>query len=232
MRDHRKLFAGEPVKAGFEIDRLPARTGLLYTPQLVGRDNDCDIFYDKIPTNLNITHEFSDDNARVLAEEVAKVPQNGLIVEVGVHKPQNGDRSSTMTTHRTKRTDVTYIGIDINDRLYLNEPAARFYILHTDSSNQFPLSLAMKLLGFKTIDLLFIDGLHSVNQVLRDWSYTNFLASKGVVLFHDVNYHPGPSVVFNAIDPAMYEKETYCFSADSTDWGIGVARRIGEQIER
>jgi hypothetical protein len=60
---------------------------------------------------------------------------------------------------------------------------------------------------------------------VADWKYVERLSSQGVVVMHDTNVHPGPVVVFEAIDEKIFEKVKYC--TDGPDWGISVVKRRG-----
>jgi predicted O-methyltransferase YrrM len=71
-------------------------------------------------------------------------------------------------------------------------------------------------------DFIFIDGWHSINQVLRDWEYTNLLSDNGVVGFHDVSCHPGPKAFINALDATKWEILKNCCPKD---WGVAFARK-------
>ena len=83
----------------------------------------------------------------------------------------------------------------------------------------------LKTLGVMEIDMLMIDGNHSVEMALNDWKYMKHLSKHGVVVIHDTSVHPGSSVLFDAIDKGMFNKRKY-FSQLVDDWGIGVARKI------
>ena len=73
-------------------------------------------------------------------------------------------------------------------------------------------------------DLIHIDGNHSVRSVLKDWQYTDILAPHGVAVFHDINVHPGPAVVLDAVDPALFEIQPRFFNRLG-DFGMAVVRR-------
>ena len=58
--------------------------------------------------------------------------------------------------------------------------------------------------GEDSFDFIFIDGWHSINQVLDDWKFTEFLAEGGIVGFHDTNTHPGPMLFVDNLNPDKY----------------------------
>ena len=79
-------------------------------------------------------------------------------------------------------------------------------------------------IGIHEIDILMIDGWHSINQCYLEWEmYTQLLASKGMVVMHDTNFHPGPYFLVESIDTNQYD--VYKHLWDIQDWGISVALR-------
>lgn len=76
-----------------------------------------------------------------------------------------------------------------------------------------------------TIDILMIDGNHSIDFMVNDWKYTKFLNKNGLVLIHDTNEHPGPNLVFDAISEKCFKKKKF-FVDRMDDWGLAVCRRI------
>lgn len=172
---------------------------------------------------LNVTEEFSPCNREVLLRELATVPENGVIVEVGIAR--NGELSSTCALINNRLPGVKYIGIDIKtyDYPFLNKPDV--HVFQMDSSDTATIMQRVwEISGKYTIDLLHIDGWHSVNQILRDWLLIEYLAPNGVALFHDTNYHPGPTALFASIDTRMFTVKKYC--ENEHDYGIGVVRRL------
>jgi predicted O-methyltransferase YrrM len=78
--------------------------------------------------------------------------------------------------------------------------------------------------GVDKFDFIFIDGWHSVNQVLDDWKFTEFLADGGVVGFHDTNVHPGPMLFIDHLNTEKYNVEKCC-TTWLTDYGISFVTR-------
>ena len=76
-------------------------------------------------------------------------------------------------------------------------------------------------IGMKDIDILMIDGDHSINSVYKDWYYARHLANEGLVVMHDTNAHPGPVMLLKSIDKKVFDVYKYC--NDIRDWGISVA---------
>ena len=77
----------------------------------------------------------------------------------------------------------------------------------------------MKEIESESIDFLFIDGWYSINQVIDELWYLQFMKPGGVIGFHDVNYHPGPKAVLEALNPNLFKVTNY----NTPDWGVGFA---------
>jgi hypothetical protein len=167
--------------------------------------------------------EFSEDNQAVvykyLIEQMAK-KERIVIMEIGVHR-NIYNKTSTIIFLDYKREQDIYIGIDIDDKSFLDDPSRNIYTLKIPSEDIVTVSNFLKQKGVDSIDIFMVDGWHSINQVYKEWEYTSYLASKGVVLFHDTNAHPGPYFVLQSIDTTMYD--VYKYLSDIYDWGIGAA---------
>ena len=77
-------------------------------------------------------------------------------------------------------------------------------------------------MGVEKFDFIFIDGDHSVNQVLRDWEYSNLLNDGGIVGFHDTSHHTGPYLFIKNLNTDIWDVvENAC----PQDYGIGFATK-------
>ena len=145
------------------------------------------------------------------------------ILEIGVigkpHHPSNVG-TSTEFLMEMKNEDTVYLGIDIEHRSIQNTER-NIHFHQTDSMNTEEVLEKIKELGIDEFDFIFIDGWHSVNVVLHEWEnyVIPFLSKKGIVVLHDVNSHPGPYVLFEALDDSIFDSEKYC---EGNDYGIGV----------
>lgn len=152
------------------------------------------------------------------------------IMEIGVDafSPNSSGnytvKSSTQIMLESKRKETLYLGIDIADKSYLNNPDDNIYTLMTNSDNYLEVHNFLVGKGVTELDFLFIDGDHSLNYALIDWNYTEWLKIGGVVVMHDTHYHLGPKIIFECMDTNIFEKQT--FGDDRLNWGLGVARRI------
>ena len=170
--------------------------------------------------------EFSVDNQEILKIHLLnqmKKKDKLSIVEIGVNR--NGYVvSSTSIFLDNKREQDIYVGIDIEDKSSLDDTNKNIFTVCSPSQNIDFIHLKLKELGVEEIDILMIDGYHSINQVYCEWeNYTKLLSSNGVVVMHDTNSHPGPYFLLNSIDTNQYD--VYKYLSDVVDWGIGVAVR-------
>lgn len=166
--------------------------------------------------------EFSPCNRGELARSFLSISEKcKVIVEIGVCKIhgvtaeswETDDRvrlTSTYVLLNNKKDDTLYLGIDKECRAFLTNRNKNIHTIETDSSNYDKVVAKLKKLGVDTIDYLFIDGWHSVNQVYKDWEYTSLLSDTGIVGFHDTTSHPGPSLFTKNLNPDIWDVKTYC----------------------
>lgn len=201
----------------FEVDKQDSDIwGLAYLPSIVGGD-DADFLggvdHTKIPAH------FSECNENTLRAVIEKI-QPTVVVEIGVDRPVGSSRSSTATILDARPDGCIYIGID-KDKKKVDGPDVFFQCQKSEDIESF--SEFMEANGIEHIDVLMIDGWHSVNACINDWQYTKWLSDKGAVVFHDTNFHPGPVVLFDAIDETLFDKKKHCVTKN--DFGMGVAIR-------
>ena len=185
-------------------------------------------FYTFNTTGVTWTNrEFSVDNQRILYEHMQSLLSTKdrlVIVEIGVHRNPYGD-SSTGIILSNKRDHDIYIGIDIENKSFLNSEEKNIYTLQTSSSNFDMVHHLLSRLNCINIDLFMVDGWHSLKQVYTEWElYTPMMSQGGKVIFHDTNAHPGPYFVTKSIDTNMYRVQKYL--NDIQDWGITVATKL------
>jgi hypothetical protein len=168
--------------------------------------------------------EFSDCNTAILESKFLEVRDHcKAILEIGVFR--NGSKSSTNVFLNNKLSDTTYIGIDIQDKSFLNNSQQKIFTIKNDSSNYIENIEKIKSFGVTELDFIFIDGWHSINQVMKDWEYTNILSNLGIIGFHDTNIHPGPITFLNALNNDNWIVEKFC--TQKMDYGISfVASRL------
>ena len=170
--------------------------------------------------------EFSTCNQAALTEEFIRVKdQTKVIVEIGVSRVtynQTYDQTSTSIFLRHKRPDTIYLGIDVDDKTSLQGLGRNIFTLQSKSENYEVIKAKLDALKITQIDFLFVDGWHSINQVIDELWYVDFMKSGGVIGFHDTNYHPGPSRIIKNLNPDIFKVTQYCEQQD--DWGIAFAK--------
>lgn len=124
-------------------------------------------------------------------------------LEIGVCR--NGETSSTHTIIKNVSEGGIYLGVDLDDKSFLNNSDKGIYTIKTSSSNYDLVVSRLRELGVEKLDFIFIDGYHSINQVLDDWEYTKLLSNGGVVAFHDTTAHPGPHFFMKYLNRNKWE---------------------------
>lgn len=169
---------------------------------------------------LGARGEFTEENRQSLDEHFMKVKNNcRAILEIGVCR--NDNRSSTWSFLNNKKDDTVYFGIDIENKEFLNNESKNIFTIQNSSSKIEENMALIKSNGVTEFDFIFIDGWHSINQVLLDWEYTQWLSKDGIVGFHDTNYHPGPKAFIAAIDQNKWNVVKLC----PDDYGISFVWR-------
>jgi hypothetical protein len=178
------------------------------------------------PFELVGNKEFSMCNQAALTEEFSKVKdQTKVIVEIGVSRVtynQTYDQTSTSIFLRHKNPETIYLGIDIDDKTFLQGLERNVFTLQSKSEYYERVKAKLDSLKITQIDFLFVDGWHSINQVIDELWYIDFMKPGGVIGFHDTNYHPGPSQIIKNLNPNIFEVKQLCQQQD--DWGIGFAK--------
>lgn len=144
------------------------------------------------------------------------------IFEIGVCRNAEGSFTHVFLNH--KRDETIFFGVDIDDKSFLDDPASNIFTVRANSHQQELVRGKLRELGNPKVDLLFIDGWHSVNTMVNDWKYADLLADDGAVVIHDTNCHPGPVCVFDAVDERLFLKQK--FFTREADWGMAVCRKI------
>lgn len=197
-------------------------------------DVDADVLRDPNPAfNIEVKPEwgvpetdFSKANGLALTAHLAAMSREPMsILEIGVHRNQIGDESSTSIFFKNKSDDCLYLGVDMDNRKSLNNPEKNIHTVQCRSEDYDTVRSKMAEIGMETIDVLFIDGWHSVNQLLYDWEYSDILSEDGMVVFHDTRLHPGPNLFVNALDTNIWRVVPDACADQPSDWGLGFAWR-------
>jgi len=193
--------------------------GLKFFPNMephINNNRDAPVFGS--PSDQEVTVE----NQNVVREVVTSFGDNlHAIIEIGVNR--NGENSMSQILIHNRPRGSFYLGIDIDDKSYLNNLEENTWTIQCNSLEQDKIRQFLSEKCIDSIDILLIDGDHSVNACINDWKYSNMLRKGGVVIMHDTTAHPGPIGLFEAIDENIFNKQRLCTKADH---GIGIARRI------
>ena len=148
--------------------------------------------------------EFTYANHVALQEAIDRCkPKPKTFLEIGVCR--NNEHSSTHTILKNLPNDGIDLGVDIDDKTFIDNAEKGIHTIRTSSSNYEEVIFKLKSLGVDKLDFIFIDGWHSINQVLFDWEYTNLLSDGGVVALHDTTAHPGPFLFMKFLDRSIWE---------------------------
>lgn len=164
-------------------------------------------------------------NIHALREQFMRVRDGcRAILEIGVnHNATPTPMTSTNLFLSTKKKETVYLGVDLNDKSYLNSPQDNVFTMMGDSSLIGDVMTNASSLGITEFDFIFIDGWHSINQVMREWEYTHWLGPRGIVGFHDTAVHPGPALFVQHLDRTRWDVLENCCGFSHHDFGIGFA---------
>lgn len=160
--------------------------------------------------------QFSDANKKTIVKLLKNNPQIKCIVEIGTASSYTD--SSTQTFIQYKSPDTLFITIDIDNKsaaIEGNSLREKILVLQSDSVN---VDLKKHFIN-TTIDLLFIDGDHSVDRVFKEYEfYLPLMSKNGIIVLHDTTLHPGPYLFMEAVDENVYKKEKLHLD----DYGLGI----------
>jgi cephalosporin hydroxylase len=170
--------------------------------------------------------EVTECNREALKQQFLKVKNNcKAILEIGIGR--NGKDSFATVFFENKNNDTKYVGVDIEDRSWLVDYGENIFTIQGNSSNYDEIVEIIKdKFEIEKFDFIFIDGLHSLNQVLKDWEYTNLLSDTGIVGLHDTSHHIGPFLFIRNLDK---DKWDVIENACPQDYGIGFATKIHDK---
>lgn len=164
--------------------------------------------------------EFSECNKQSLLDKFMEIRDTAkCILEIGVCR--NNEESSTYVFLNNKKDETFYIGVDLEDKSFLNDESKNIFTIKTTSSNfHHILDITLKK-GISEFDFIFIDGYHSVNQCIADWKFVSRLSKTGIVGLHDTSRHPGPVALTENINLEKWHLEKCC----PDDNGISFLRK-------
>lgn len=186
------------------------------------QDDDSDGVLTHLGFHWAMTVEFSEANHRALQTAIDACENERMnFLEIGVHR--NGGKSSTHTLLKNLRPGGIYLGVDIEDKSFLDDAERGIHTIQTTSTNFDIVKERLESLSVEILHFIFIDGMHSINQILQDWEYTKLLAPGGVVGIHDTTGHPGPYFLINNLNPSRWSVvPNLC----PDNYGLGYCRRL------
>lgn len=205
--------------------------GLTYIPTTEPhyRDN---IDYFNITQKLAKGTLFSRCNLDVLSKQITD--EVGCVLELGMNKrgPKHFNSCSTVVILRNKKPSCLYLGVDLHNKRYVNNVNNNAHTIQCNTFDRAVVRDKLTELGAEKIDVLMIDADHSINSAINDWRYTEWLSDSGVVVLHDTNAHIGPTLLYDAIDSRLFDKQKFCKERNKkgifTDWGVAVFKRKNE----
>jgi hypothetical protein len=195
--------------------------GLSYIPEYENMEQEkYDYLFGEIARQIEKHDYYSFKNRMLLVKCMQELnldkltTAHRLILEIGVGRKERLVNTSTFTLLGYKAVTTKYYGIDKSDRIFWKQNFKNIEILQAKSEDVFPT-------WDWDIDLLHIDGSHSVNGVLTDWQFTLFVKPYGIIVLHDIKAHPGPNLLVDAIDRDIYTVHKL-FLNDPKDFGMAV----------
>lgn len=174
------------------------------------------------PRGRTCTEEITLCNRVSLLKYFSRIKNNcRAILEIGVYR--NGGASFTQALLENKLPQTIYLGVDIEDRSYVDDPSQKIYTIKTSSSNVDDVMKYARSIGITEFDFIFIDGDHSIKQVMCDWEYTQWLSHIGIVGFHDTAYHYGPNYFVHNLKTDIWNVIPNACQHNEDDYGIGFA---------
>lgn len=166
--------------------------------------------------------EVSDGNIDIVRSILVNVLGQNCksIMEIGVNR--NGERSISRVFIDERPELCFYLGVDIEDKSYLDDHKARTHTICCSSEEQVLVRTYLRSHGINSLDLLMIDGWHSVDTTVNDWRYSDLISPHGWVILHDTNAHPGSIALFEAVDEKLWIKQRWCLD---NDHGIATFKR-------
>jgi hypothetical protein len=143
------------------------------------------------------------------------------VLEFGAWK--DGFRSATRIILEGKSADTKYFGVSTVDVSHLDN-GNDVNAIQRDESNYSDILDVASSKGVTAFDVIIFDAEASINQMLELWTATSLLAPGGMIVVHDVHYHPGPKTLVENLDPNKFLVEMRCVEK-IMDYGIAFIKR-------
>ena len=160
---------------------------------------------------------FSERNKLALLERFLHVKDRGTaILELGVCK--HGMDSSTYVFLNNKKQRTYYVGIDDQDRSYLNDTTKNVYTIKNSKSCVDENIKICANLGITSFNFIFINACSNIDEIQALWKYTNWLAPISFVGFHNTGVQPE---LMEFLDSINRDKWNVVKNVCKQDNGIG-----------
>jgi len=147
------------------------------------------------------------------------------ILEIGVDHGNDAAFSSTEFFINRRPHNSVYLSVDINPKQHIQDASNNVHTWQGDSADVAAVMAHAATLQVSAWDFIFIDGWHSINQVLKEWEYTRWLSPHSIVALHDTAVHPGPHLLMKCLDRSRWQVIENACAFEYNDYGIGFARR-------
>lgn len=194
------------------IKELPTTVyGLKFFPSLEPHYNND---YDGPYANSYGCRAVSSDNLNTVSNVINSLGNKlAACLEIGVDHSNSESISKILMNQKPSK--CVYVGIDLEDKSYLNDLENNIFTVQCNSHDQKTVRDFLKSKNIEKLDIIFIDGWHSVNTTINDWSYVDLLSDHGVVIVHDTNTHPGDIALCESIDTNLFTVERLCLGQDA-----------------
>jgi hypothetical protein len=166
-------------------------------------------------------HEYSNCNRSWVGLTFNAYANCNSVLEFGAWK--DGFRSLTRIVLESKSAETKYFGVSDVDVSHINNGVDAFAIQRDLNSYGDIVGVASSN-GVASFDVIIFETQSSINQMLEFWTYTSLLAPGGLIVVHDVHYHPGPKTLIENLDPNKFNVEVRC-TDKIMDYGIAFITR-------
>lgn len=173
------------------------------------------------PGSVLPNFEYSNCNRSWFGFNFEPYTQCSSILEFGAWK--DGFRSATRIILESKSASTKYFGVSEVDITNLDNGNDVNAIQRNQADYGDIITLASSK-GTSTFDVIIFDVEASINQMLEFWTYTELLSPGGMVVVHDVHYHPGPKTLVENLDPDKFTVEIRCIDK-IMDYGLAFIKR-------
>ena len=173
------------------------------------------------PGSVLPNFEYSNCNRSWFGFNFNDYSQCNSVLEFGAWK--DGFRSATRIILEMKSADTKYFGVSEIDITHLDNGNDVNAIQRNEADYGDIITLASSK-GVTSFDVIIFDVEASVNEMLELWTNTSLLAPGGMIVVHDVHYHPGPKTLVESLDPDKFTVEMRCIDK-IMDYGLAFIKR-------